>query len=133
VTRLKATAGRPGWIFASSASGLIALIGIVPSAIFGCSDSGTSRITSRSVTRFCDTDRRSATPRRVSPAHVSAKLKRRHDGADPRAIEIAWRAQRRLNRRWHHLVDERRVQPNKATVALARELAAFCWEIALLD
>lgn len=69
---------------------------------------------------------------RHSP-HVSAKLKCRHQGADPRAVEIAWRCQRRLNARWRHLVDERRVQPNKATVALARELAAFCWEIALLD
>jgi transposase len=65
--------------------------------------------------------------------YVSIQLQRRQRGADPRAIEIAWRAQRRLNRRWRHLVEVRRVQANKATVAIARELACFCWEIAVLD
>src|SRR5919204_354292 len=65
--------------------------------------------------------------------HVSAKLRARQEGADPRAVEIAWRAQRRLHQRWRHLADTRGLQANKATVAVARELAAFCWEIAMLD
>src|SRR5919197_48020 len=65
--------------------------------------------------------------------HVAAKLRARQEGADPRAVEIAWRAQRRLHQRWRHLADTRGLQANKATVAVARELAAFCWEIAMLD
>jgi transposase len=65
--------------------------------------------------------------------HISRDLRRRQQGAEPRAIEIAWRAQRRLYRRSRHLVDNRGVQANKATIAIARELAGFCWEIAVLD
>jgi transposase len=64
---------------------------------------------------------------------VGDKLARRQAGQDPRAVEIAWRCQRRVHKRWHSLVAERGKPKGVATVACARELAAFLWEAALLD
>jgi hypothetical protein len=46
------------------------------------------------------------------------------------AIDAAWRAQQRLYRRWTHL-DHARAR-KRTTVAVARELACFVWEIARL-
>jgi len=67
------------------------------------------------------------------PPRVSTHLERRHRGQDPRAVDIAWRAQRRLHRRWQHLHDERAKRSTIVAVAVARELTSFCWEIAMLD
>jgi transposase len=64
---------------------------------------------------------------------VGTCLARRQHGQDPRVIQIAWRAQQRLHRRHRHLTLERRKPNNVTTVALARELAAFCWEAAVID
>jgi len=47
-------------------------------------------------------------------------------------IDIAWRAQRRLYKRWQRLLGERRKRSMVVAVAVGRELAAFCWEIATL-
>jgi transposase len=63
---------------------------------------------------------------------ISQPLARRQEGQDPRIIEIAWRAQRRLHQRWQHLHYERR-KPGVVAIAVARELAAFLWEAATLD
>jgi transposase len=66
------------------------------------------------------------------PARVRGPLERRQAGQDPRVIAIAWRAQQRLHRRYRHLT--RRGKPAGVTaVALARELACFCWEAATID
>jgi len=59
-------------------------------------------------------------------------LARRQHGQDPRVIEIAWRAQRRLHQRWEVLADQRRKPAGVVAIACARELAAFCWEAATL-
>jgi transposase len=64
---------------------------------------------------------------------IGATLARRQQGQDPRVIEIAWRAQRRLHQRWQHLYRERRKPAGVVAIACARELAAFCWEAATLD
>ena len=69
---------------------------------------------------------------RNQPA-IGETLARRQDGQDPRVIEIAWRAQRRLHQRWQHLHDERRKPAGVVAIAVARELAAFLWEAATLD
>jgi hypothetical protein len=45
-------------------------------------------------------------------------------------INIAWRAQRRLHARWRQLKDARKKPNGIVAVAVARELAGFCWEIA---
>lgn len=59
---------------------------------------------------------------------VSAALARRQQGQDARAIGIAWRCQRRLYRRWQRLEGERGKRSTIVAVAVARELATFCWE-----
>jgi transposase len=66
---------------------------------------------------------------RRGPA-VSEKLERRQRGQAPEIINISWKAQRRLNARWRQLKDTRRKPSGVVAVAIARELAAYCWEIA---
>jgi transposase len=67
------------------------------------------------------------------PPRIGPTLARRQAGQDPRVIAIAWRAQRRLHQRWQHLHRERRKPAGVVAIAVARELAAFCWEAATLD
>jgi transposase len=62
---------------------------------------------------------------------VGEDLERRQRGQSPDVINIAWRAQRRLHARWRQLKDTRKKPNGIVAVAIARELAAFCWEIAL--
>lgn len=64
---------------------------------------------------------------------LSEELRRRQAGQDPRVCAVAWRAQRRLHRQWHKLATERGKPSNVATVACARELAAFLWEAAVVS
>jgi transposase len=66
---------------------------------------------------------------RRGPA-VGEALERRQRGQAPEIIHIAWRAQRRLNARWRQLKDARRKPGGIVAVAIARELAGYCWEIA---
>lgn len=66
------------------------------------------------------------------PPRVSEILRRRQDGCDPRVVEVAWRAQRRLHSRWRHLGARRGKPTGKVAVACARELAAFMWEAATI-
>ena len=66
---------------------------------------------------------------RRGPA-VGEALERRQRGQSPQVIHIAWRAQRRLNARWRQLKDARRKPNGVVAVAIARELAGYCWEIA---
>ena len=64
---------------------------------------------------------------------VGEGLAARQAGQDPRVVQIAWRAQRRLHARWAHLGERRGKPTGTIAVACARELAAFCWEAATLD
>src|SRR5262249_23132357 len=59
---------------------------------------------------------------------VSAHLSRRQQGQSEQVRAISWRAQHRLHRRYIALLS-RRLQRNKALVAIARELCAFIWEL----
>src|SRR5437588_5459889 len=61
---------------------------------------------------------------------VGPALERRQRGHAPEIINISWKAQRRLNARWRQLKDARRKPNGIVAVAIARELAAYCWEIA---
>ena len=61
---------------------------------------------------------------------VGEALERRQRGHAPEIINISWKAQRRLNARWRQLKNARRKPNGIIAVAIARELAAFCWEIA---
>jgi transposase len=67
------------------------------------------------------------------PPRIGQALTRRQHGQDPRVIEIAWRAQRRLYQRWQHLRGQRRKPAGVVAIAVSRELASFLWEAATLD
>ena len=69
---------------------------------------------------------------RYQPA-VGARVARRQDGQDPRACEIAWRAQQRLHHQYQHLRVKRGKPANIVTIALARELCNFVWETGQLS
>ena len=83
-----------------------------------------------------DTRPARATPRRLgvttpaAPPRITAQQERRQRDQPPEVINIAWRAQRRLNARWRQLKDARKKPNGIVAVAVARELAGFCWEIA---
>jgi transposase len=64
---------------------------------------------------------------------IGVALAARQAGQDPRVVAIAWRAQRRLYARWAHLAVTRGKPTGTVAVAVARELAAFCWEAATLN
>jgi transposase len=61
---------------------------------------------------------------------VGEALERRQRGQAPEIINISWRAQRRLNARWRQLKDARHKPGAIVAVAIARELAAYCLQIA---
>jgi transposase len=61
---------------------------------------------------------------------VGEVLERRQRDQAPEVINIAWRAQRRLHARWRQLKDARKKPNGIVAVAIARELAGFCWELA---
>jgi transposase len=63
------------------------------------------------------------------PPRMSATLRARQAGVDPVAVDCAWRAQRRLHQRWRDLHQVRGKRATVTNIAVARELAHFCWEI----
>ena len=69
---------------------------------------------------------------RKAPARGQA-LKRRQDGQSAHVIQIAWQAQQRLHRVWRRLDAERGKRRTIVAVAVARELAGFCWALARAD
>ena len=57
---------------------------------------------------------------------AGGRVKRRREGQPGWAIDIAEKAQVRLHSRYWDLVSKRK-HPNKAVMAIARELAGFIW------
>ena len=64
----------------------------------------------------------------VTPPKVSKELSKRQEGQSQEVRAISWRAQNRLHSRFTKLA-ARRLQRNKALVAIARELCGFVWEV----
>jgi transposase len=60
-------------------------------------------------------------------------LRRRQEGQPPHVMALSWKAQQRLHRTWRRLEDERGKRKTIVAVAVARELAGFCWAIANAD
>ena len=56
-------------------------------------------------------------------------LAKRQKGLDPALIEIAWKAQHRLHKRYQNLIHKGKNKP-QAVVAVGRELLGFIWSIA---
>jgi transposase len=69
---------------------------------------------------------------RRAPAKGQA-LKRRQAGQPAHVIAISWQAQQRLHRTWQRLDTERGKRRTIVAVAVARELAGFCWAAANAD
>lgn len=59
--------------------------------------------------------------------HTGAALRKRQEGQPAEVIAIAQRSQIRLHRRFKRLIEQNKKAPNKAVVAIARELAGFVW------
>jgi transposase len=66
------------------------------------------------------------------PYRSGVELLRRQDRATPAARDRGHRANRRLHSRWQSF-DARRKRPVIANTAIARELAGWCWSLAILD
>ena len=67
------------------------------------------------------------------PLRPSPALARRRAGQRPEVVDRAERAARRLHRRWARLEDERGTRSTVVAVAVARELAGWCWSLAVMD
>ncbi len=61
---------------------------------------------------------------------VGEKLRKRHQGIPPEILEIAWKAQNRLHKRYVKLMSAGKDQ-RKVMTAVARELLGFIWAIAI--
>ena len=66
------------------------------------------------------------------PYRTERELRRRQDAASPAARDRGQRANRRLHARWAAF-DARLKLPVVANTAIARELAGWCWSLAVLD
>jgi transposase len=64
------------------------------------------------------------------PPRRSRELARRQEGQPAPVIATAWKAQQRLHRTWRRLDTDRGKRRTIVAVAVARELAGFCWAIA---
>ena len=62
------------------------------------------------------------------PPRVGPQLSKRQEGQPAEVRELAWRTQNRLHNRYKRL-KARRLNENKAVIALARELSSFIWEL----
>jgi transposase len=63
---------------------------------------------------------------------IGTALTERQAGQPPEAIAIAWSAQQRLHRTWTRH-EQRNKRRTLIAVAVARELAGFCWALAHTD
>jgi transposase len=61
------------------------------------------------------------------------ELSRRQQGQSQQVCAISWKAQQRLHRTWRRLDHERGKRRTVCAVAVARELAGFCWAVATAD
>ena len=62
------------------------------------------------------------------PPKISKELARRQEGQPAHIRALSWKAQNRLHLRFNRLL-ARRLQRNKAKVAVARELCGFVWAL----
>lgn len=64
--------------------------------------------------------------------HIGAVMRARWDQAPPEAKARGDAGNRRLHARWVRFI-ERRKRPTVANVAISRELAGWCWSLAVMD
>ena len=113
----------------SSAGAFMSFVGLVPS------ESSSGKRTQRgSITKTGNRHVRrilvEAAWHYFKPAQMSRVLRARNAKVSDGVRKIAWKAQKCLHRKFHHLVYEKGKPPQVAVVAVARELAGFLWAIA---
>jgi transposase len=111
---------------------LMSYLGLVP-----CEDSSGPRRRQGAITKTGSRHARrllveAAWQYRKRPARGKA-LERRQEGQPGAVIAISWQAQQRLHRVWRRLEGQRGKRRTIVAVAVARELAGFCWAIANAD
>jgi transposase len=110
---------------------IAAFVGLVPSEY----SSGTSRVQG-SITKTGNTHVRrllvEAAWHHRARYRVGKTLRDRWELAPPAARARGDAGNRRLHQRWTRFID-RRKRPVIANVAIARELAGWCWSLAVLD
>jgi transposase len=67
------------------------------------------------------------------PPRRGKTLAARQDGQSAHVLALAWKAQQRLHHTWRRLDHQRGKRRTLVAVAVARELAGFCWAIARAD
>jgi transposase len=67
------------------------------------------------------------------PPRKGPALKRRQAGQGAHTLAISWKAQQRLHHTWQRLERQRQKRSTIVAVAVARQLAGFCWAIANTD
>ena len=67
------------------------------------------------------------------PVRASAVIERRRARARPEVAARAERAGQRLHRRWAHLQGRRGLRSTVVATAVARELAGWCWSLAVME
>jgi transposase len=111
---------------------LAAYLGLVP-----CENSSGERRRQGSITKAGSGHARrllvEAAHHYSRPPRVSGTLRQRQQGQEPWVVELAWRCQRRLYGRWQRLRAERGKRSGIVAIAVARELAGFCWELCVTD
>lgn len=65
------------------------------------------------------------------PPKISKALSTRQEGLQREVLAVSWHAQNRLNKRWFKL-SLKRHHFNKIRTAIARELASYIWDIAMI-
>jgi transposase len=109
--------------------GLAAYLGLVP-----CEHSSGERRRQGSITKAGSSHARrllveAAYHYRRRP-NVGKTLEHRQRAQHPAIVDLAWRTQRRLHARWRHLRNSRGKPNGVVAIAVARELAAACWQLA---
>ena len=67
------------------------------------------------------------------PAYGLNRLFANEPASDAHVLALSWKAQQRLHQRWQRLDTDRGKRRTIVAVAVARELAGFCWAIATAD
>jgi transposase len=67
------------------------------------------------------------------PPRRGTTLQRRQANQDAHIIALSWKAQQRLRHTWQRLDTQRGKRRTIVAVAVARELAGFCWAMATAD
>lgn len=67
------------------------------------------------------------------PVIASREIERRRAGQRPEVAARAEQAGRRLHRRWAHLEARRGLRSTVVATAVARELAGWCWSLAVME